>query len=115
MTENKGPITTKAHKKLRQSDLGVYVWKRACNGKILADEEGNMLNIPSVFGDISKMAELSAAARAVCKANGLDPEGRCEFLDGQHRVTDEEYAEQVYDMVERGIMPVTNMWENQKK
>jgi len=112
MTENNGPLKTVAHRKLRQSDLGVYVWKRACNGKVLADEEGNPLNIPSRFGDLSKMAELSAAARAVCKANGLDPEGTCLFWDGQHRVTEEEYAEQVYDMVERGIMPVTNKWEN---
>lgn len=106
-TPKKGPIKRTGITKIRETDLGVYVWERAETGKILADTQGNPLNIPSEFGDISKMMELQAAAKAVCKANDLTWEGKAVFWD-RHRCTDEEYAEQVYDM-DNGILSDTNI------
>ncbi len=102
-----GPLTTTGVKKIRETDLGVYVWKRAENGKILADEHGNPLNIPSEFGDIAKMAELQRVAKAVCINNDLTWEGQAVFWD-VHRCTDEEYAEQVY-LMDNGILSDTNI------
>lgn len=87
--EVKSPIKRTGMKRIRESNVGVYVWKRA-NGKYLADTEGNMLNIPAVFGDIQKIAEIGRAA-----AHYGFPDGEAEFIDGVHRVTEEEYQEQV--------------------
>lgn len=105
--EHTGPLKRTGVKKIRQTDLGVYVWKRAENGKILADTEGNPLNIPAEYGDISKMMKLQEAAKAVCLANDLTWEGEAVFWD-VHRCTDEEYAEQVY-LMDNGILSDTNI------
>jgi hypothetical protein len=82
-------------------DWGIYVWKRA-NGKWFTDGEGNILNIPSMKGDISKLAELRSAA-----AHYGEPDGQPVFFAGLSRVTDEEYSEQVNRMKE-GLIPNLN-------
>lgn len=92
---------------IRETDLGIYVWKRACNGKILANEYGDVFNITSVFGDIQKMARLKQDVIEASKEYHFDPEGTPVFWD-VHRCTEEEYLEQVYEMME-GRMPDTNV------
>jgi len=80
---------------------GIYVWKKS-NGKWFTDGNGNILNIPSMKGDISKLAELKAAA-----AYHGEPDGEPVFFAGLNRVTDEEYSEQVERMKE-GLLPNLN-------
>lgn len=43
-------------------DLGLYLWQLP-NGKYLGDGDGNFLIIESRHGDLSKMAQISKAAR----------------------------------------------------
>lgn len=82
-------------------DWGLYVWKKA-DGKWFTDGEGNILNIPAMKGDISKIAELKAAAAHFGQADG-EPY----FFPGLGRVTDEEYSEQV-DRMKAGLIPNMN-------
>ena len=82
-------------------DWGIYVWKRA-NGKWFTDGQGNILNIPSMKGDIEKLAELRKAA-----AHYGEPDGEPVFFAGLSRITEEEYSEQVNRMKE-GLIPNLN-------
>jgi superfamily I DNA/RNA helicase len=80
---------------------GIYVWKKS-NGKWFTDGNGNILNIPSMKGDISKLAELRSAA-----AHYGEPDGEPVFFSGLSRVTDEEYSEQV-ERMKSGLIPNMN-------
>jgi superfamily I DNA/RNA helicase len=82
-------------------DWGIYVWKRS-NGKWFTDGQGNILNIPSMKGDLQKLAELKQAA-----AHYGEPDGEPVFFAGLSRVTDEEYREQV-DRMKEGLIPNLN-------
>lgn len=82
-------------------DWGIYVWKRQ-NGKWFTDGQGNILNIPSMKGDITKIAELKKAA-----AYYGEPDGEAVFFAGLSRISDEEYAEQKQRMSE-GLIPNLN-------
>jgi len=82
-------------------DWGIYVWKKQ-SGKWFTDGQGNILNIPSMKGDISKIAELKKAA-----AYYGEPDGEAIFFPGLNRVTDEEYEEQRQRMRE-GLIPNLN-------
>ena len=82
-------------------DWGIYVWKRS-NGKWFTDGQGNILNIPSMRGDIEKLAELRKAA-----AYHGEPDGEPVFFAGLNRVTEEEYSEQLNRMKE-GLIPNMN-------
>ena len=82
-------------------DWGLYVWKRA-NGKWFTDGEGNILNIPSMKGDIAQIAKLKQAA-----AYYGEPDGEAVFFEGTARVSDEEYSEQV-DRMKQGLIPSMN-------
>lgn len=82
-------------------DWGVYVWKKS-NGKWFTDGQGNILNIPSMRGDFSKLAELRSAA-----AHYGEPDGEAVFFAGLSRISDEEYAEQKQRMSE-GLIPNLN-------
>jgi hypothetical protein len=64
------------------------------NGQIVGDDEGNFLNIPSVKGDRTKIANLRYTAHNILKGNGLEAEGAAYFMPGRRRVTDEEFEEQ---------------------
>lgn len=82
-------------------DWGIYVWKKS-NGKWFTDGQGNILNIPSMRGDLSKLAELKNAA-----AYYGEPDGEAVFFAGLSRISDEEYAEQKQRMAE-GLIPNLN-------
>ena len=82
-------------------DWGIYVWKKS-NGKWFTDGNGNILNIPSMKGDLARIAELKQAA-----AYYGEPDGEAYFFAGMGRVTDEEYSEQV-DRMKAGLIPNLN-------
>jgi hypothetical protein len=82
-------------------DWGLYFWKLP-DGHLFHDGEGNLLNIPSMKHDISKIAELRKAAAHYGK-----PEGEPWFYPGIKRATDEEYAEQKQRLKE-GLLPNLN-------
>jgi hypothetical protein len=67
-------------------DWGIYVWKKS-NGRWFTDGNGNILNIPSMKGDLARIAELKQAA-----AYYGEPDGEPYFFAGMGRVTDEEYS-----------------------
>jgi hypothetical protein len=82
-------------------EWGLYFWQLP-DGHLLNDGNGNMLNIPSVKGDIGQMAKLRAAA-----ASYGYPDGQPWFYAGANRATDEEYEEQV-DRLKSGLIPTMN-------
>jgi hypothetical protein len=81
---------------------GLYVYKKA-NGKWFTDGTGSVLNVPSMKGDISKISELTQAA----KYYGDPGDGQCVFVPGLNRVTEEEYSEQK-DRMSQGLIPNMN-------
>lgn len=83
-------------------DWGLYVYKKA-NGKWFTDGEENVLNIPSVRGDITKISELKKAAMYY----GDDGDGQCIFVPGLSRVSDEQYSE-MKDRMKQGLIPNVN-------
>jgi hypothetical protein len=85
----------------KKYDWGIYVWKKS-NGRWFTDGNGNILNIPSMKGDLAKIAELKQAA-----AYYGEPDGEPYFFAGMSRVTDEEYSEQV-DRMKAGLIPNLN-------
>lgn len=88
-------ITTKKITRVRDSDYGLYLWERP-NGKLLADTDGNVLNIPGRFGDLRVMAEITKAA-----AYWGYPDGKPVFKSGE-RLTDEQAEEDHARFVEGG-------------
>jgi hypothetical protein len=82
-------------------EWGLYFW-RLPDGHLFKDDDGNMLNIPSVKGDLSKMSELRHAAEYYGQ-----PYGEPWFYAGANRATDEEYAEQK-DRLVAGLLPTMN-------
>jgi hypothetical protein len=83
-------------------DWGLYVYKKS-NGKWFTDGEGNVLNIPSMRGDVSQIAKLKQAAIY----NGDPGDGEAVFVPGLTRVSEEEYSEQV-DRLKSGLIPSMN-------
>jgi hypothetical protein len=82
-------------------DWGLYFW-RLPSGHLFKDQEGNMLNIPSMRGDLSKIAELRKAA-----AYYGEPSGDAWFYAGIKRATDEEFSEQ-QERLKSGLIPNLN-------
>jgi hypothetical protein len=82
-------------------EWGLYFW-RLPDGHLFKDDEGRMLNIPSVKGDLGQMAKLRQAA-----AHYGQPDGEPWFYAGVNRATDEEYAEQL-DRLNEGLLPTMN-------
>lgn len=82
-------------------EWGLYFWQLP-DGHLFRNEDGDMLNIPSVKGDIGQMAKLRAAA-----AHYGQPDGKPWFYAGANRATDEEYEEQV-DRLKNGLIPSMN-------
>ena len=82
-------------------DWGLYFW-RLPSGHLFKDENNNLLNIPSMRGDISKIVELRKAA-----AHYGQPEGEPWFYAGIKRATDEEFSEQ-QDRLKSGLIPNLN-------
>lgn len=82
-------------------EWGLYFW-RLPNGHLFKDDEGRMLNIPSVKDDLGQMAKLRQAA-----AHFGQPDGEPWFYAGVNRATDEEYEEQI-DRLKEGLLPSLN-------
>lgn len=91
-----------------KSNYGIYVWLLPENGGIFKDDDDNVLNIPSMRGDIEKMAEIRKAA-----AYYGQPDGQPVFIPGIGRVTEEEYQEDKYRM-DNGLLSYgdTGAWRD---
>lgn len=101
-------------RKVIETDVewGLYVYKKA-DGSYFTDGEGGVLNIPAMKGDLSKIAELFAAARY----NGDPGDGDAKFVPGLTRVSDETHSEQV-DRMKQGYIPSltdTGAWQDAQK
>jgi hypothetical protein len=98
------PLVSNVRRKVipKNYDWGLYVYKKS-NGKWFTDGEGNVLNIPSMKGDISKIAELKKAAIHY----GDDGEGSAVFVPGLNRISEEEHTEQM-DRFKNGLIPSMN-------
>lgn len=98
------PLVSNVRRKVipKSYDWGLYVYKKA-NGKWFTDGEGSVLNIPSMKGDISKIAELKKAAMHY----GDDGEGSAVFVPGLNRISEEEHTEQM-DRFKQGLIPSMN-------
>lgn len=104
MSKQKMPKIGNVRRKVieKNYDWGLYVYKKA-NGKWFTDGEENVLNIPSVRGDITKISELKKAAMYY----GDDGDGQCIFVPGLSRVSDEQYSE-MKDRMKQGLIPNVN-------
>lgn len=98
------PLVSNVRKKIieKNYDWGLYVYKKS-SGKWFTDGEGNVLNIESMRGDISKISELKTAA----KHYGDPGDGEAVFVAGLTRITDEEHSEQL-DRMKQGLIPSMN-------
>ena len=79
-------------------DWGLYFW-RLPSGHLFHDGDGNLLNIPAMKHDLSKIAELRKAA-----AHYGQPDGEPWFYPGIRRATDEQLSEQK-DRLKAGLIP----------
>jgi hypothetical protein len=86
----------------KKYNWGLYVYKKS-TGKWFTDGEGNVLNIEAMRNDLSKIAELKAAA----KYYGDEGDGEAVFVPGLTRITDEEHSEQM-DRMKQGLIPSMN-------
>ena len=82
-------------------EWGLYFWKLP-DGHLFKDEDGRLLNIPSVKNDIAQIAKLRQAA-----VHYGQPDGEPWFYAGINRATDEEYQEQL-DRLDQGLIPSLN-------
>lgn len=73
---------------VKQSTFGVYCWGMP-DGKLVADENGDWLNIPAEKGDRVKMGII----RDVVLHYGIIV-GEPVFMPGRRRITDQEFIEQ---------------------
>lgn len=98
------PLVSNVRRKVIQKDYdwGLYVYKKS-NGKWFTDGEGNVLNIPSMRNDITKITELKNAA----KHYGDPGDGQAIFVPGLTRISEEEYTEQL-DRMKNGLIPSMN-------
>ena len=98
------PIVNNVRRKVidKHYDWGLYVYKKS-NGKWFTDGEGNVLNIPSMKGDIAQIAKLKQAAIY----HGDPGDGNAIFVPGLTRISDEEYSEQL-DRMKNGLIPSMN-------
>lgn len=98
------PIVQNVRRKVidKHYDWGLYVYKKS-SGKWFTDEDGNVLNIPSMKGDISQISKLKQAAMHY----GDPGDGNAVFVPGLTRISDEEYSEQL-DRMKNGLIPSMN-------
>ena len=98
------PLVSNVRRKVidKGYDWGLYVYKKS-NGRWFTDEDGNVLNIPSMKGDISQIAKLKQAA-----VHYGDPgDGQAVFVPGLTRISEEEHSEQL-DRMKSGLIPSMN-------
>lgn len=78
---------------------GVYVWEMP-TGQWIGDGEGNFLSIDSMYGDLKRIAQITAVVR-----NDFNIDvGKPVFLRNRRKVSDQEYAEQL-ERQSRGETP----------
>ena len=77
---------------------GLYIWQMP-DGKVVMDEEGAYLSIPSLKGDIRQIKKL----KDVAKSYGLG-DGHPVFFAG-HRPVDDEELEIQKQRMELGLVP----------
>ena len=82
---------------VKETNLGLYLWQLP-NGDLLADEDGNFLNIPAKYGDFKRMKIITDTAR------NLGYDGGPVWYEGSMRCTEEEYYEQIARMID-GYIP----------
>ncbi|NDB84199.1 MAG: hypothetical protein EB127_16005 [Alphaproteobacteria bacterium] len=89
------------------SKYGIYVW-RLPDGSIFADQDRNVLNIPSEKGDLTKISEIRKAA-----AHYGQPDGDAVFIPGVGRVSEEEYQQDL-ERMESGLLTYgdTGAWRD---
>ena len=87
------------------AEYGLYVW-RLPNGEFFSDDDGNVLNVPSMKFDLGKMKALADAARYWGK-----PDGEAIFMPGVGRATETQKQEDIQRMAE-GLTPYgdTDNW-----
>ena len=73
-----------AIKAVNQGNVGMYIW-RMPNGSIVGDSDGNILNIPSIYGDLSRISKITHVAKTLGLSEGSP------VWTPQHRISDEEY------------------------
>ncbi len=92
------------HTILLSSKINIFIFfTQKSNGKWFTDGEGNVLNIPAVRGDLTKIAELKQAA----KYYGDEGDGEAIFVPGLTRISEEEHTEQM-DRFKNGLLPSMN-------
>ncbi len=98
------PIVSNVRKKVidKHYDWGLYVYKKA-DGRWFTDGQGNVLNIPSMRGDISQISKLKTAAIH----NGDAGDGEAVFVPGLTRISEEEHSEQL-ERMKNGLIPSMN-------
>jgi hypothetical protein len=82
-------------------EWGLYFW-RLPSGHLFKDEDGRLLNIPSVKDDLGQIIKLRKVA-----AHYGQPDGQPWFYAGVNRATDEEYDEQL-ERLNSGLIPSLN-------
>lgn len=78
--------------------FGLYLWLTE-DKKLVANDNGDFLNIPSVYGDHKKIAALRKAAKE-CGVDGGGPI----FFPGHRRVTQDEWEHQ-HERLDAGLIP----------
>lgn len=98
------PIVSNVRRKVidKSYDWGLYVYKKS-SGKWFTDGEGNVLNIESMRGDISKISQL----KTVAKHYGDPGDGEAIFVPGLTRVSEEEHSVQM-ERLKEGLIPSMN-------
>lgn len=97
----------KISKVVDNSPYGLYVWLLP-DGNIFKDDDNNILNIPSMKGDLEKMLEIKRAAASYGQA-----EGKAVFIAGVGRLSDSEYEEDL-ERMHNGLTPYgdTGAWRD---
>lgn len=83
---------------IEESKYGLYLWEMP-NGQLVSDGDGNYLNVAAFKGDIAKLNMIIKAA-----AYYQVSEGRPVFHAGHRRVTDDEYNDQIANLID-GVNP----------
>lgn len=73
---------------LEEVPYGMYVWE-CSDGEIAGDEDGNIMNVFCMKGDLRAIAAITAAA----KHYGFE-DGKAVWWSGKRRITDEQLEEQ---------------------
>lgn len=83
---------------VEEHNYGVYVWYTE-DGRRVEDDEGNVMNIPAMRGNLHAINKLGEAARHY----GV-PGGKAVFLPGRRQISQDEYDEQ-RARLDAGLIP----------